>query len=414
MNILIINSAAAQGGAAAIAYGLFESLSSMSDMHPIFISGRKGKVRDILTINDTMISFLANVFMFRIFGKEGALSEKRWSRILDKYLDWADVVHLHNIHGYYLPHSVVKIIISRPTVWTLHDYWLFTGRCASPCTCGVLIDKCSKCKQLGRYPSAWFDNARKTYRKKRELIENSKVVFATPSRAAKKSMIELGLPSNRVSVIENPMLNIPDEAMISDRSHVRKSLSLPLNKKIALFVSNRVDDKGKGFAVLDNALQRLSHPSEWQLVVIGRVSGVITSAVRSNILFLGPIFDRKLLLNYFLAADIFVNPSYSETFGLVNVEALSCGCPVVCSDLPVFREIDQGGISFFEMGNAEDLAKVLTTYDPYLFSLVKRRQVASIVRKRFSMAHSTERYISLYRHAINMSDISSVMQGEDQ
>ncbi len=46
--------------------------------------------------------------------------------------------------------------------------------------------------------------------------------------------------------------------------------------------------------------------------------------------------------------DVFVYPSLWEGFGIPIVEALSWGCPVVCSDIAVFREIAEGVVDFFD------------------------------------------------------------------
>ncbi len=57
------------------------------------------------------------------------------------------------------------------------------------------------------------------------------------------------------------------------------------------------------------------------------------------------------------AADIFLMPSYAETFGLVILEALSCGLPVIARDIPEFRDIFGTSILYFS--SREEAAALL-------------------------------------------------------
>ncbi|MDG6256162.1 MAG: glycosyltransferase family 4 protein [Methanomicrobiaceae archaeon] len=71
-----------------------------------------------------------------------------------------------------------------------------------------------------------------------------------------------------------------------------------------------------------------------------------------NMLFTGFVPD---IVSAYSAADIFFMPSYAETFGLVNLEALSCGLPVVARDIPEFREIFGENLAYF--GNVDEAAR---------------------------------------------------------
>lgn len=57
------------------------------------------------------------------------------------------------------------------------------------------------------------------------------------------------------------------------------------------------------------------------------------------------IMDKDLPL-FYSAASGFVFPSLYEGFGIPIAEAMACGCPVICSDIPVLREIYEGAAIF--------------------------------------------------------------------
>jgi len=400
MNVLVVNTSTIHGGAAAIAMGLFNYVRSKPDIRGLFVADRAGQQDGVVPLSKTKISFMLNVLMFRLFSKDGVLNNRMWRRILKQQLDWADVVHLHNVHGYYLPLTVLKIILKKPTVWTLHDYWLFTGRCASIRGCKDVISGCARCKFTNNYPAAWFDRAGATYDERRKLIADSDAIFVAPSRTSRDCMINLGMPSNRIQVIENPILEVVDIGKIKEKQAIKGLLFLPANKKIAVFVSNIVEDPGKGYAVLESAIRQLQSTS-WYFVIIGRPPKRISSFPLGNVSYIGHVYDRRLLAQYLVAADLMVNPSYNETFGLVNIEALSCGCPVVCSDLPVFRELDLGGMTFFQPGNFKQLSELLVFFETETMTLQNRLSIASAIRSHYSLDRSAEKYIKLYETISN-------------
>jgi glycosyltransferase involved in cell wall biosynthesis len=62
----------------------------------------------------------------------------------------------------------------------------------------------------------------------------------------------------------------------------------------------------------------------------------------------------------YAGAEAFVFPSLYEGFGLPVVEAMSCGAPVVCSDIPVLREVAGDAALYFDPRDAAQLAPMLT------------------------------------------------------
>ena len=66
--------------------------------------------------------------------------------------------------------------------------------------------------------------------------------------------------------------------------------------------------------------------------------------------------DDRILLNLIQNAVCFINTSSYEGFGIPNIEAMKNDCPVVCSDISVFREICKDSVLYFENNNSDDLA----------------------------------------------------------
>ena len=87
-----------------------------------------------------------------------------------------DIIHLHNIHGYYLNYPLLFNFLSTtniPIVWTLHDCWPITGHCTyfNRIHCDKWKTYCDKCPQLKAYPKSLIrDNSANNYSLKRELF----------------------------------------------------------------------------------------------------------------------------------------------------------------------------------------------------------------------------------------------------
>jgi 1,2-diacylglycerol-3-alpha-glucose alpha-1,2-galactosyltransferase len=100
------------------------------------------------------------------------------------------------------------------------------------------------------------------------------------------------------------------------------------------------------------------------------------------------------VVNAYNGADVFFMPSYAETFGLVILEALSCGLPVVARDIPEFRDIFGDNILYFS-DNEE--AGMMVNDEPAL------RRIASGARdftRTFDIGTIAKKHIDLYQSLV--------------
>jgi glycosyltransferase involved in cell wall biosynthesis len=98
------------------------------------------------------------------------------------------------------------------------------------------------------------------------------------------------------------------------------------------------------------------------LVIVGEKDGKTASTgnfVAHNIRFTGKVSNEQLSLLY-QSADLFVMPSLGEGFGLPIVEATHFNCPVISSDIEVFRELDCSE-AYFDPNSVKDIANCLTS-----------------------------------------------------
>src|ERR1700722_9499098 len=101
--VLHINTRSGHGGAAHSTRQLHQALKHLPGIASIFVSGREGG-DDVIDLGVSRWRYYANVLAFRTFGLDGPFNQRHW-RALEPLIEATDIVHLHNVHGYYLPHA---------------------------------------------------------------------------------------------------------------------------------------------------------------------------------------------------------------------------------------------------------------------------------------------------------------------
>lgn len=181
------------------------------------------------------------------------------------------------------------------------------------------------------------------------LIIRSADGIVTLAESEKQDMIRLyGAKRNRIKVIP-PGVDLKLFAP-RDKRIARRKLNLG-NGKLVLFAGRA--EPIKGLDILVEAIANLEENSGANLVVVGGTVGHDSELERiqsmakrfgidEDVTFVGSV-TQPILADYYNAADIFVLPSYYESFGLAALEAMACGTPVIASRV--------GGIpSFLEHG----------------------------------------------------------------
>ncbi len=350
MRVLHVNTAARTGGAAQVAHALFEAQRARGAAADFF-SGRPEAGTDEAgpegagTEDAAVMSplrFRANVLAYRAASVEAPFERARWARLLPPRLDACDVVHLHNAHGYYLPDAALAALLDRPCVWTLHDLWLATGRCAAPQGCTRWETGCAPCPHPGHSPASRFDRSGPEQARRRVLMRAGRTVFAVPSRWLADRMIGAGLPGDRLHVVPNPLLAAAPAFDAAARRAARERSGWPVDRCVALVAAGALADPNKNVATVLAAMAGVARPERWCLVLLGRPDRAMRRRIEAlpvRTVLVEQGLDRAALAEAYLAADLFLNPSRGESFGMTNLEALAHGCRLLCSDLPVFREV---------------------------------------------------------------------------
>ncbi len=272
-----------------------------------------------------------HVLRTRLFDGHG-FGSKRATR---KFLKWAeeynpDVVWLHNLHGYYINIELLFAWIkNRPEMqvkWTLHDCWAFTGHCShfTIVKCEQWKSHCSYCPQKKGYPSSYFkDNSKNNFNRKRIAFTGVKnMTLITPSQWLANLVKQSFLQKYPLEVQYN---TIDISVFKPTPSNFREKYGLQ-HKKVVLGVASAWS-KSKGlndFIKLSTMLD-----NRYAIVLVGLTQKQI-KRLPKRIIAISRTNDTKELAEIYTAADVFVNPSRQETFGMTTIEALACGTyPIV-------------------------------------------------------------------------------------
>jgi glycosyltransferase involved in cell wall biosynthesis len=181
------------------------------------------------------------------------------------------------------------------------------------------------------------------------------------------------------------------------REKFRDRFNIDDDEKVVLAVAQQTPRKG----IYDFLELSKKHPEIKWVWVGGFPYGVFSADYfqikkmkkncKSNIIFTGFVPD---ITEAYSGADVFFMPSYAETFGLVVLEALACGLPVVARNIPEFREIFDDGVHFF--GTLDEASTVINDDD----SLRKSSEVARQFTEKFDIKHIARMHCDLYRRLI--------------
>ena len=198
-----------------------------------------------------------------------------------------------------------------------------------------------------------------------------------------------------------------------DRSEARRKIGYE-SGRLLLFVGRLERLKGVDIAIRALALLRDREHDDLRLIVLGedsrdgdesekeRLKAVAASlGVRDRVDFLGSVAQHELPY-FYAAADACVMPSYSESFGLVALEAQACGCPVVASGVSGLRSVVRDDVSGYLIDGhdpaeyAERIGRLLA--DPELAQQMGRR--GRLLAQRFSWTRTADRLEGLFEHEI--------------
>lgn len=233
-----------------------------------------------------------------------------------------DIIHLHNIHGYYLNYPRLFDYLREwggLVVWTLHDCWAFTGHCAhfEDAGCRRWEVQCHHCPLRNTYPISWFAD-----RSTRNYLDRKAAFTSLPN-------LTLVSPSKWLdNILGRSFLAGFDRRVIHNGIDINlfHPYGQPGQEERMVLATAWVWNRAKGLDDLINLSRML--PANYRLCIVG-LSEKQRRELPSSIKGITRTENQKALAQLYSKASVFVNPTYGDTFPTTNLESLACGTPVV-------------------------------------------------------------------------------------
>jgi len=262
----------------------------------------------------------------------------------------------------------------------VHSHYWYSGSVALKIKDHLEIPMVHNCHSLGRVKYEVLKQNKPVYADMRLLEEDlilkrSNAIIASTPQEVKNILDLYEVTGENIELIRTGV----DARLFRpiDKETAVKETGIDF-KNVILFVGRITKAKGLRILVKAFAQVKQQFDDEIKLIVIGGdVSGVMHSDAESkekkhlkrlikklnltdDVIFLGPI-NRELLPYMYSLADVCAVPSLYESFGLVAVEAMSCGTPVIASKVGGLAHTVRDGYSglHFMPGRSDQLAKAI-------------------------------------------------------
>ena len=251
------------------------------------------------------------------------------SKIFDlPEFEQADVIHLQVIHDHLMTvENMAKVFEVKPSVWTWHDLWPLTGHCTLPLNCARWDLGCGSCPSLDSSLPVYWDRTDKERSRKEELFSK------TPMNIHITTDWMRGQIEKKVSGWNARVFQFPfgiDTKVFRPRPELDARSILGIDKDTFVVAARSTDDERKGFKELVQALEHVRKTGRKVLLLCIQKQGLVAKYSKEvESIELPWTNDVNHLGTFYEAADLFAMPSSVESFGMMALEAMSSGVPVI-------------------------------------------------------------------------------------
>lgn len=396
MKVVQINAIYGEKSTGTIVYDIDRLLQDNGEESVVVYRDGLRSVKNGIKVGNT-IDWKLHALRTRIDGKQ-CYASKLSTRVFIKKMEQIkpDIIHLHNIHSNFLhlPQLVKfakknKIAI----LLTLHDCWYFTGKCYhfADIGCEKWKTECNNCpKRYMDIPSKFKDSSRQIFRDRLRLFDYNDLYVVGCSRwitdMAYQSPI---LRKANLSTIYNGV----DTEIFCPHNQMELNTSFTIvtmaNK---WFEPENEEVRGKVLEFLENS---------GHLLIIGcnpeqQQKCMYDSRIRA----ISYISDKKSLANYYVKGDVFLNLTHIDNLPTVNMEAASCGIPVVTYDSGGSGELVEEGVTGYRV-KVDDANSIINSLEKVRQGSILQKNCRDYAVEHFDKNKNYQKYMDLYHEIMN-------------
>ncbi|MGL4400514.1 MAG: glycosyltransferase, partial [Luteolibacter sp.] len=419
LRIAILNTYDLHGGAARAAWRLHSGLRRIGQQSQMLVMHRTSHDPDV-RVAITEQSPDAESKLARWSQATVRHIERRRTRISETYFsppvpgyDWSlhpqvrrsEIINLHWVAGMISPSGVRALLaLNKPIVWTLHDQRAFTGGCHYTAGCNGYQVACGKCPQL--QPDS-FELPGRILQEALDQVDSSAITVVCPSRwladCARKSAM---FRHSRIEVI--PYGLETEIYAVRDKIESRRALELPADGFYFLFGAHSAHDRRKGLHILTAAIRIARGLPAFRIAMDDGRIRFLTYGQDSDcgdfegvpVISLGYIESHEKMALAYASADIFVCPTLEDNLPNTILEALSCGRPVIASDVGGVPDMVKEGVNgrLVPPDDARALAEVLLQVVENADDLAAWGLAARLgIESEHGLQQQAEKYLKLYQ-----------------
>jgi glycosyltransferase involved in cell wall biosynthesis len=316
-----------------------------------------------------------------------------------------DVVNVHNLHGgggagWSLRMAATAASLA-PTLWTLHDMWSFTGRCAYSGGCGRFVSGCdASCPTPAEYPALTPGRIADAWAERKRLFASLRgLAGAAPSRWLAAEAGKGLWSGHRLEVIPNGLCL--DTYRPRDRRLAREAVGIPQEGLTLLIAAEDLSSPRKGGALLAEALRQVTPVPATLLALGGGSLPPVPAGIQVRRL--GFVSDDRLKSLVNSAADLYVHPATEDNLPNTLLESIACGTPVVGLPAGGVPEVVRHGVTGWlaERRDASALAVALSAALSELLSGTDLRSTCrSVAEAEYGLPLCVERYEQVLRDLV--------------
>ena len=338
----------------------------------------------------------------KVFGKKQKHSNIG-TRKLIRYIksEKPDIIHLHNIqHNFVNYYKLFQFLkeINTPVVYTLHDCWPFTGGCYhfSKIGCNKYEESCSNCPKKRAFDDVTI-SPNKSHNIKETFIggnDNMYPVCVSKWLCSVATKSYMGKMKHLPQVVYN---GIDTQTFMPKQVNRLEKVGVDEKTFVILGVASFWNDD-KGLLIFKELANKLDFPVK--IILIGGGLENLQNLNLEKIICVSRTESVEELAEYYSLADVFINTSIEETFGLTTAEALACGTPAIVFNFTACPEVidEDTGVCVPHQMEAliEGIEQIREKGKAYYTEHCRER-----VLKLFSKEKMVDEYLKLYEDLLN-------------
>lgn len=308
-----------------------------------------------------------------------------------QFLD-CDVVHLHLLHNAYFGIEYLPLLsFIKPVVWTLHDPWALAGHCIHPLDCARWRTGCGDCPYLDLSFGIRQDASALNWEYKRLMFQACDLDIVVASQWMYDRVSQSPLFQNAHLNLVNFGIDLEQFKPDKDQEAAKQRFGIPKKNLVVSFRGSSWVYKGMPF--VKECLRQLSTQQPVTLMVFQEKGLVTEFAERFQIVEVGWIDDDAEMIDAYEAADVFLMPSTAEAFGMMGIEAMACGKPVIAMADTALAEVlrtEESGCIVVPQG---DVDAMRTHLERLLADVNLRRQIGARARAVAEKYYNKDKYV---------------------